>query len=466
MNLKRILWGVIPAMLLLASCAKKLDLLPNDVVVEDRAFPNVAALERGIIGVYATYNGSYDDEIFATALYSDEAILPTENNTGRGVGTYRWQTDPGNSDVTNAWFSYYFGIDRANRILAAADNLTGLTATDEAQRNRIKGEALALRAFGHLQLVINYSENFESGSLGVPYMERSEISKPARITVGADFTKIKADLAQAATLIPSTYTSTNSSRITQNVISAIRARTALYEKNWDDAITAANTAINAVPLATRAQYPMIWTDKTVAEVIWKHVRDVSGERLGDQFYDRSQAKIIYGPSSELITSFNAATDIRYPSTVFLRGTDRPSVGKYIGGDVNEPGRADVKVFRTAEMYLIRAEAKAEKNDLAGASADLNALRAARISGYAPQVFTDKAALINEVIQERFKELAFEAQRMNDLRRRLLPVTRLSIDGVNALGALTLNPGDKVYYYPIPDGEIKANENMVQNPRYR
>jgi hypothetical protein len=315
-------------------------------------------------------------------------------------------------------------------------------------------------------LVINYSENFESGSLGVPYMERSEISKPARITVGADFTKIKADLAQAATLVPSTYTSTNSSRITQNVISAIRARTALYEKNWDDAITATNSLINAVPLATTAQYPLIWTDKNVAEVIWKHVRDVGGERLGDQFYDRSQAKIIYGPSSELITSFNAATDIRYPSTVVLRGTDRPSIGKYIGGDVNEPGRADVKVFRTAEMYLIRAEAKAEKNDLAGASADLNALRAARISGYAPQVFTDKAAFINEVIQERFKELAFEAQRMNDLRRRLLPVTRLAIDGVNALGALTLNPGDKVYYYPIPDGEIKANENMVQNPRYR
>ena len=71
-----------------------------------------------------------------------------------------------------------------------------------------------------------------------------------------------------------------------------------------------------------------------------------------------------------------------------------------------------------------------------------------------------------MIQERFKELAFEGQRMNDLRRKQLPVTRLSIDGANALGALTLNPADKVYYYPIPDGEIKANENMVQNPRYR
>ncbi|MEO6916214.1 MAG: RagB/SusD family nutrient uptake outer membrane protein [Chitinophagaceae bacterium] len=465
MNLTNKILVIFAGMVLASSCSKQLALLPSDSVVESLAFPTVASLERGIIGVYAQFNGAYDDEIYASALYSDEATLPTENNTGRGVATYRWQVDPGDGDVTSAWFSYYFAIDRANRVLAAADKIKGINATEESQRLRIKGEALALRAFGHLQLMINYSENYELTSLGVAYMEKSEISKPSRITVGADITKINADLTLAATLIPSTFTSTSSSRITQNVLYAIRARTALYAKNWDDAIAASTSAINAVPLASRANYPLIWTDKSVAEVIWKNVRDVSQERIGDTYYDRSLAKIMYGPSSELASSFTT-TDIRLASTVLSRGAGRNSLGKYIGGDANEPNRADVKVFRTAEMYLIRAEAYAEKANLTGAAADLNGLRAARISPYVPQVYTDKPSFITEVIQERFKELAFEGQRMSDLKRRLLPVTRLAVDAINALGAVTLNPADKVYYYPIPDSEIKANENMVQNPRYR
>jgi hypothetical protein len=101
-----------------------------------------------------------------------------------------------------------------------------------------------------------------------------------------------------------------------------------------------------------------------------------------------------------------------------------------------------------------------------ASADLNTLRAARITGYVNENFTSQATLIDAIYMERFKELAFEGHRMGDLRRRLLPVTRIAADVTNALGAVTLNPTDKPYWYPIPGAEILANENIVQNPAYR
>lgn len=452
------------AISLFSACKKQLDILPPDQVSAPLAFSNVASLEKAMIGVYAQLNGSFDNEIYASALYSDEANLHVENNTGRGVITYRWQVDAGSGDITAAWASYYFVIDRANRVIAGAEKLTGATPTEETLRKRIIGEATAIRAFCHLQLLINYAEDYNNpNSLGVPYMKVSQIGKPSRPTVADGFANIKADLTAALALIPANFTT--KTRITLPAVYAIQARAALYSKDWDGAIAAATSAINAVPLASMADYPRIWTDATENEVIFKTKRVTGQARLGDNFYDRSQAKIMYAVSYELLATF-VAGDIRYASTVFQRGTDRYSVGKYIGGDAAEPGRADIKIFRTAEMYLIRAEAYAGKNNLALGSQDLNTLRRARITGYVDEVFASTGDLVTAVLAERFKELAFEGHRINDLRRFKLPVTRIPADVTNALGAITLNPTDKVYFYPIPLAEIQANENMVQNPAYR
>jgi starch-binding outer membrane protein, SusD/RagB family len=447
----------------LSACDKSLDLMPTDVITDENAFKDVASLESGMVGAYATFNGTVDNDIYASALYSDEATLPSENTTGRGVIAYRWQGDAGTGEITAAWAAYYFGIDRANRVLEAIDNVTSASSAENETKSRIRGEGLALRAFGHLQLLINFSNGYDPNALSVPYIEKSGIQTPSRLTAGEVMAKIRADLAQAATLIPTTFTTRT--RITLPAVYAIQARAALYAKNWDEAITAATTAINGVPLETRSLYPSIWTDVSNVGVIWKHKREAGGARIGRTFYDDTQDKIVYGPSEELRLLFDQVNDIRYATLVQLRGADRYSLGKYIGGTSGEPGRADIKVFRTAEMYLIRAEAYAEKNDLVNAAADINMLRTNRITGYTPVSFTSKQAAIDAIMLERFKELAFEGHRIYDLRRRLLPVTRIPADAINALGATTLNPTDRVYYFPIPNAEILANPNVVQNPGY-
>ena len=457
---------------ILSSCSKSLELTPPDQVAADDAFLDAASLERGLLGAYQTFNqrttgdyGAYGYQIWANALYSDEAMLHNENNTGRGVMPFRWQVDPSTADITNTWAGYYFGIDRANRILAAADKLTTLTEQEEALKNKVTGEALALRAFGHLQLLINYANSYELNALAIPYIKISEkYGKPARQTVAEVMTQIHADLDAAKVLIPSSFKS--ATRISLPAVHAIQARAALYGQNWDLAIAAATAAINAVPLASKENYPLIWTDKSNAEVIWKFRREQANfTRAGDWFYDRTQNKILYAPSKELRDAFDKTTDIRYVATVRDRGANRYSLAKYTGGDATAPNLADLKVFRTAEMYLIRAEAYTEKGQLLLASNDLNALRSARINGYVPQVFLTKEALVNALLEERFKELAFEGHRVFDLRRRNLPITRLEEDADNAQGAVLLQPTDKQYYFPIPDAEILANENMVQNPGY-
>lgn len=452
--------------LMVTACGKKLELLPLNTIPEEGAFRNLADLERGMLGVHSTFNGSYDDQIYANSLYSDEAALPGENNTGRGVIASRWQIDPSTDEIGNAWFSYYYGIDRANRIIAVADTMTAITPADKEQLNRLKAEALGLRAFGHLQLLINYSESYDPNALGIPYMEKSEISNPARSTVGEVFTKIYADLDAAITLMPASVADV--ARITAAGLNAIKARAALYRKDWPTAITASTAAINKVPLATIAEYPGIWTDANNKDVIWKQKRVTGQTRIGAIYYDESQKLIMYAASEKLRSTFDPVDDVRYDANVFERGTDRFSVGKYIGGSSGEPGRADIKVFRTSEMYLIRAEAYAESNpaNLAAAANDINDLRTVRIDGYTDQTFANKQAVIDAVMLERYKELAFEGHRLFDLRRKLLPVNRGPNDVEYAFGAVNLLPAARTYYFPIPQDEILANKNMLQNPTYR
>jgi hypothetical protein len=143
------------------------------------------------------------------------------------------------------------------------------------------------------------------------------------------------------------------------------------------------------------------------------------------------------------------------------------VSKYAGGNYGSGTEnvADVKVFRTGEMYLIRAEAKAEMNDLGGAAADLNALRAARISGYTDETFATKELMIDAILLERFRELAYEGHRFWDLKRRNRAVVRLAEDAPNAT-AVTLPAGNFRFLLPIPQREIEANPQLEQNPGYK
>jgi hypothetical protein len=185
--------------------------------------------------------------------------------------------------------------------------------------------------------------------------------------------------------------------------------------------------------------------------------------------------VVWAPSSKLWDSYDQTNDIRFSSYLksepLLAAVGRQPriVQKYAGTTYATPGEnvADAKIFRTGEMYLIRAEARAELGQFTGANSaesDINTLRAARIAGYTPVTFASKDAAIDAIMLERFKELAFEGHRFWDLRRRNLPVTRIGTDAPSATGA-TLSAGHFRFILPIPNAEMQANKLMVQNAGY-
>ena len=448
----------------LLSCQKYLDKIPIDSVPEDAVFTSMVGLQNAIIGAYAGVSPAVEDEIYQTALVTDEATLPTENNTGRGVIVYRWQYDAGTGGEASVSFrDFYFALNRVNKILDNIDGVPANDAAEEATKKQIRGEALALRAYCHFELLKSFAAGFNASDLGVAYMSNSVIGSPSRNTTGEVFTKAKADLAASLTFLPTSLT--QNTRFTRNAVIALQAQIALYEKDWDGALTYSSQLISTVPLATPTQFQAIWKDQSNAEVIWKLKRNVGDNRIGDTYFDRTQNKIIYAPSKELRDTYDQVNDVRFGAYVLDLGGGRFTLNKYRGGDAANVNLADIKVFRAGEIYLIRAEANAEKNNLVAGAADLNALRRARITGYVDEVFAAKDALLNAIMLERFKELAFEKSRYFDLKRKLLNITRIPEDAINALGAVNLDPSKREYLMPIPLAEINANKNMQQNTGY-
>jgi hypothetical protein len=306
-------------------------------------------------------------------------------------------------------------------------------------------------------------------------METPSLTPKARIAVTPYFAKLNADLATAKTLVP--QVTTDIYRANKNAIAGLQARVALYTKDYANAITFSTEYINALPLATSATFNKIWKDSSNTEVAFKLSRtSATGTKIGSLFRGTSAnatniGTITWLPSDKLWDSYDQIQDVRfnaYFKNEPLLKNPRPSkiIAKYAGAGYGTPTEnvADAKVFRTGEMYLIRAESKAETNDVVGATTDLNDLRKARITGYVNASFLTKDLLINAIMTERFKELPFEGHRFWDSKRRNIAINRLPSDARTTASA-TLPAGNFRFILPIPNSEILANSIIQQNPGY-
>lgn len=444
-----------------SSCKKVLELSPTDTFNESNAFQTIEDLKAGVNGAYARYS-AYANNMYTSALTSDEAKLGS-GNSGQGGLTYRYQyaSDPtSGGDVTSAYGAYFSLIDQVNRVLPKVPTVSA-TAAQEPLRGSLKGQLLALRAIAYYELLNNYSNVYNPADpLGVPLVLVSDINaQPARNSMGEVMAQIDADLAEAKTLVAAdAFSDVTLNKVN---IAAFQARIALYKKDYDGAIAFATEVINSgiKPLVSGSAFSGIWIDLNTNETLFRIVYTGSG--IGS-LWTTTGGNIYIAPSDKLVASYGTG-DIR--KAAYIGGT----AGDYYVNKFYTSARGgrivDLKAARISEIYLIRAEAYAKKAspDLTAGAADLNAVRAARITGYVNETFATAAALVTAVLDERFKELAFEGFRFYDLKRNGLPVQRLASDA--NIAWQTLPAGDYRFVYPIPSTELTANRNMVQNPFY-
>lgn len=471
---------ILSGLVFFGSCKKLLEIQETDLLAGDAALSSVTYVEQAIIGAYEPL--APDMDILLNATFTDEV---TKADFYNAQSTHEWQYGPGDvglRDNFTAINPLYRAINRANVALTALTKADSTKVGDNVKKNSLRGEGLFIRAYAHFELFRYYCGNYDPAGLGMPYMETSTITPTARITMGPYFEKINADLATAKTLVPTSLA--DISRANVAAVAGLQARVALYMRDWAKAETFATEYIELVPLANRVTFPGIWTDANTAEQAFRYVKTATiGTRLGSLFRGTSSAAtttgigtITWKPSEKLWSSYDKVNDVRFNSYFkdepLLAGSGRSStrlIAKYAGGAyaTSNENVANGKLLRTAEMYLIRAEARAELGKFTGvnsAESDINTLRTNRIANYTNIVYASKQQAIDDIIQERFKELAYEGHRFFDLKRRSLPITRLAVDAPSAAGT-TLPANDFRFVLPIPLPEVTSNPLLQQNPGY-
>lgn len=440
-----------------ASCTKDLDLQPTDSVDPSKAYTNVKDITAGLYSVYA--GNSNVTRIYNAAILADEVKLSDENR-GQGQFQFKWQYTA--SSNPSGMGQYYSMIDQVHRILNAYPNITAANATEENAKKRIQGELLALRGIAYYELLIDFMpQGYDPAALAVPLVLKSELlQQPARNTVQEIMTQIEQDLAagRAETLIPNAPD--DPLRLSQSAIAAYQARAALLRKDWDKAITYASEAITlSGKTLSMADYPDYFSDDNESETIFKYRNSSEPQTL----WIDTNGDIFFEPADKLKNLFDRDNDIRFNIFFGSGGGDTSIVTKYPGSS-RGPQTNDLKLVRLAEMYLIRAEANAEKGQLTSAANDINELRRERITGYTDVAFASKEIAISEILDERFKELSYEGFRFYDLKRRNLGISRNLSDSRNP-NWQNLPADSYLFALPIPQREISANPNMVQNTGY-
>lgn len=476
-----------------ASCEDATDIIQASELNDDAAYKTVEDLQSGLNGVYAAYgpdsggNGDGDMIVF-NDLFTDN-IKRGLNSSGQGNQEYSFILQPNTGFPNILWSNRYATINFANRVLRAYDRLSPeFNDSDMQTANRIKGQLLALRALCHFDLLQYYTPNYsdpQSPSVIIMDFVPELTDVFPRNNAGEVFEFVNNDLDQANELLGG-VNSGDIFYINRDVVKAIKARVALFEGNYELAGSLADELIDAYPLVDNAgQFEQIWDDTFIdvpgadaagREVIFALARIQGDNDIAGNFY-ANQTDIdgspFYEMSNQLLDLYSnndARKSIWVDPSSVLTGSDRIIlINKYPGGPAGNLIN-HVKVFRTAEMYLIRAESEARAGNLAGAAQSLKALRDKRITpAPAAPVFASEDDALTEILLERRKELCFEGHRYLDLKRLGgelgIGINRDSRDCGSFSAPCGLPANDYRFTLPIPLNETSPNPTIEQNPGY-
>ncbi|MGV9004424.1 RagB/SusD family nutrient uptake outer membrane protein [Flavobacterium sp.] len=357
-----------------------------------------------------------------------------------------------NPTVKELWNTTYNQIYGANALIEGLSNSTKLTVT---VKDQLTGEALFVRALLHFYLANLYSD--------VPYITTTDYEQnrvAVRLTVAEVYQQAKVDLEQALLLLPEDYLSYDRVRPNVYAAHALLARINLYAGLWDEAANEASAVLNQTGLYSN-DAPLAGTFLNDSNgTIWQLAAGFAGGNTLE--VGTFSFEVGPPPLSALRTNFMAAFEVGDQRKDAWIGsvTDGSSTwyypSKYKAGATGVSSEYSV-VFRIAELYLIRAEARAHNGDLIGSREDLNIVRQKAV--LLASTATTESELLTAILQERRVEFFTEfGHRFFDLKRYGLLQTTLS----------PLKPGwdATAILFPIPATELSLNPNLLpQNIGY-
>lgn len=479
-------------------------------------FRTVSDIERGILGLYASFPA--ESEIEFVSFFTDE-IAPGVGNGGQGVndGSWRFFMDGGNGFAASTWGAYYNIINRVNRLLNRADELIE-EGQSEGDLNLAKAKMRAIRAYANMKLFAYFTPDYTNpGGLSIikldflqtddyeRYEERSSVQEIV------SFIEEDAEYALSSTLQDNTVNldpeNEVNAYISKSFVYAVLVKLYAMTGNTaklNDALTAIES--QGYSLATPLQYSLMFEQDNkelnkIPEIIFRLKRiNGDGNRVALPWYP-SRVDPRYGVYMEmgrsLYNELNAldtgATrdDMRY--SVNVLGSSEPAanyqnlsyedymdddllfIGKY-KGNPNDPLQNDIEIFRYTDILLARAEYLAMVGQWADVELIIEEIRTARSRTNTPNsmpTITDEQSAWRAILNERRLEFAFEGHRYLDVKRlgakagltEYFVRDNMDCTEYNAC-SLPLNESHKLTL-PIPRTEIQANPAIrdQQNPGY-
>src|SRR5699024_7573186 len=308
------------------------------------------------------------DYMVSLEVQGDNAF--SNGNSGR----FDSDTDALNYTVNSGyaqgvWRYFYQAITGANlAIHAELDTTASAAAVDHW-----KGQAHAVRAFSHLNLLMAFGQQYVDGSdLGVPYVTEVANSdniadfNMSRLPVAEVQTKIEEDLNTALSLL-------NPNEVEGTQLGywgtlALQTRFYLYTKQYDKVIAPAEELINSgqFGIVGPNNYEAAWKSGSGPVSLFE-LAFTSTDRLGTDNIARIYRPTNYGDVEVTPDLYNAydTTDVRFNLYANFDGSYR-MMDKYS----DELGSDNVRVIRYAEVVLNYAEALAN-----GASGQMSAVDA-------------------------------------------------------------------------------------------
>lgn len=487
------------------SCKKFLDLKPVSLITTENAYTTAANIEAALNGAYSSF--------MVTNYYQWEYIMETDMRSDNAyVGG---NSDPdflqldlnnisnSNGAVNRAWTELYASIAKCNIVIDHIGKVNDPALTD-TRRQQILGEASFLRAFHYYQLVKLWG--------GVPLEKHSNSTDPSVIRISRSsetevYNSIAADLEVAAANLPDVYggASTDKVRASKGAANALLAKIWAQRKdrNYTKVLQYCNSVISSpAGYQLMGSYEALFDGssnfnmESILEIpyVGSTPQGCWGAELFYPTLDESGAvpsdawQRYCVPSKALVKAYDASGDlIRKNANISFQ------IVPWADENWNPCGEGTVKVpfnvkqkhsgnwnsgdhvylLRLADILLLKAEAQNALGDVGGAVITLNIVRnRVHLDPVLAGSTTEIRALI---LNERQLELAFEAQRWDDLNRYGLTVSvmnnlgekKYTCNSGNSSGAIPINYNmtEQRSVLPIPLLEMQANPSLVQNSGY-
>ncbi|TZF82203.1 RagB/SusD family nutrient uptake outer membrane protein [Pedobacter sp. BS3] len=455
--LRYILFSI--SMFTFTGCEKFLTTEPVNAVSDETTIVDKVSAETALRAVYRQFGSQgYYGENYVTFGYFPSGDI--KNLTTGGSANFinvNFRADDVLFNTT--WVAIYSAINRANHVIAKVPSVNDPLLTTEL-KNQYVGEAKFLRAlayfdlaraWGGVQLILEPTTSLQN----TPQVKRS--------TLEQTYAQVLKDLEDAETLLPDVV---NRIRATRRTVWALRARLHLYKKEWALAEEYATKLIEKTADYTLIKPYGAWfqndakaTRESIFELEFSAINP-NATRI-QMAHSTNGGQYRYAPNDRFIQLLNDPA-IGGGRSALIGSVTQSGIVNWYGNlyyrkDASDPAY----IFRIAEMYLIRAEARAHLNNLSattGALYDLNQIRDR--AGLAPSAAVTQQDILLAIEEERRYEFAFEAHRWYDLAR-----TGRAKVVLEALDANT-KVEDYEYLFPIPATQLLLDpNNLEKNPGY-